>query len=172
MRLTVAVVLLMLGAAAFASEAAAQSAHAQYTSTLGRERGLRDGGRKPTLKQLRSVVAAYERLVRRQPRSGYSDNALWQAANLSQLAFEQYGQASDKRVAVRLLRQLRTSYPSSSLAPRAAELLTRIEAPVAAALPRPVRPVVATAKVDLPPVTPPVPESESAAPREPRDPRR
>ena len=47
-----------------------------YTRALASERSLRDGGRTPTLQQLRSAIAAHETIVRRYPRSGYSDNAL------------------------------------------------------------------------------------------------
>ena len=68
------------------SSAAAQAAHGRYTSTLARERALRDAAANPTLREIRSVVAAYEQFVRRYRSSGYSDNALWQGAHLALLA--------------------------------------------------------------------------------------
>jgi hypothetical protein len=76
---------------------------------LARERAVRDAGTAPTLKQLHDLVAAYERVVHRFPRSGYSDNALWQASNLSLLAYQQFGRASDKRTGQRLLKQLKSA---------------------------------------------------------------
>jgi hypothetical protein len=76
-----------------------------YTRTLARERVLREGNPPPSVQQIREVVAAYERFVRRFPISGYSDNALWQAGNLSLLAFQRFGQASDRRTGLRLLNQ-------------------------------------------------------------------
>ena len=68
-----------------------------YTRALDRERTLRDSAQKPALKQLRAAVASYEAIVRRYPASGYSDNALWQAANLALLAYDEYGEAADKQ---------------------------------------------------------------------------
>jgi N-acetylmuramoyl-L-alanine amidase len=108
--------------------AAAQSAHGMYTQALGRERQLRDAANRPTLAQLRGVVQAYENVVRRFPRSGYSDNALWQGGNVALLAFERFGQAADKRTALRLLNQMKDHYPSSSLVPRAIETIKQAEA--------------------------------------------
>ena len=61
------------------------------------------------------VVAAYERVVRKYPASGYADNALWQAANCRRLAWDRFGEDSDKRTGVRLLTQLQAGYPASSL---------------------------------------------------------
>ncbi len=86
-----------------------------FTRTLARERVVRDGNPPPTLQQIREVVGAYEAFVRRFPISGYSDNALWQAGNLSLLAFQRFGETSDRRTGLRLLNQLKSSYPSSSL---------------------------------------------------------
>jgi N-acetylmuramoyl-L-alanine amidase len=76
---------------------------------------------------LHAAIAAYEAVVKRYPGSGYSDNALWQAANLSLLAHERFGETGDRETAVRLLEQLRTSYPSSSLAKQVEETLASLE---------------------------------------------
>ena len=109
------------------SPAHAQGAREQYTNALGRERALRDGERPPTVRQIRDVVAAYERVVQRYPTSGYSDNALWQASNLSLLAYQRFGAQADRRAGLRLLTQLKASYPSSTLLNRYDEILGELE---------------------------------------------
>lgn len=101
---------------------AAASAKQMYTSALARERALRDADRRPTLKQLRALAAEYERIVFRFPRSGYSDNALWQAAGAYALAYERFNQDRDRRQAERMLARLKAEYPSSSLNTRADEI--------------------------------------------------
>ena len=55
---------------------------------------LRDAAQPATLQQIRSVISAYEGIVRRYPGSGYSDNALWQAGNLALLAYERFGETA------------------------------------------------------------------------------
>lgn len=153
------------------AEAAAQSAQTLYTRALARERTLRDGARKPTLKQLRSAVAAYEGLVRRYPVSGYSDNALWQAANLSLLAYDEFKQAADRRAGLRLLELLKTQYPSSSLVARATAIARQREKVAAAPappLPAPTRsapPAPAPERTEDPPPAPSAPAAAST-PRE------
>ena len=133
MKLKAAAVLILVSLALPAAVAAAdQGPQVLYTRALARERGLRDGARKPTLSQLRSVVAAYEGVIRRHPTSGYCDNALWQAANLSFLAFDSFGQATDKATGLRLLAQMRTQYPSSSLNAQARVILRDRDAAAAA----------------------------------------
>jgi N-acetylmuramoyl-L-alanine amidase len=135
--------------------AAAQSAHGMYTQALARERQLRDADNRPTLAQLRSVVRAYESVVRRFPRSGYSDNALWQGGNVALLAFERFGESADKATALRLLKQLKDHYPSSSLVPRAVAMIKQAEA----TQPPPARAAAA------PPRTAPPPQKAAALPR-------
>jgi N-acetylmuramoyl-L-alanine amidase len=122
--------MLLAGAAlvsAIPAPAEAQSAYTLYMRVLGRERELRDSTR-VTVAQLRRTVQSYENVVRRFPRSGYADNALWQAANLSLLAYDKFGQTLDRGTALRLLGHLRDGYPSSSLVPRAEETIHRVEA--------------------------------------------
>jgi N-acetylmuramoyl-L-alanine amidase len=125
---TALVVLAAAGVLMTPEVASAQSAHAMYTQALARERQIRDAANKPTLAQLRAVVRTYENVVRRHPRSGYSDNALWQGGHVALLAFERFGQAADKRTALRLLNQLKDHYPSSSLVPRTIEAIRQAEA--------------------------------------------
>lgn len=128
---TAAITLLIAGwLAGSPVEAVAQSVESQYTRALARERTIRDAPVKPTLNQVRSAVAAYEALVRRYPASGYSDNALWQAAGLAFLAYDEFAQPADRKAGLRLLAQLRSEYPSSSLAARAAVMTREREAAV------------------------------------------
>ena len=110
-----------------AAKAPAVSARALYMRTLERERQLRE---KPTatVRQFRSVVNAYDAIVRRFPGSGYSDNALWQGGNLALLAFERFEQPADRRTGERLLKQLKEGYPHSSLVRRVDEVLRSVEA--------------------------------------------
>jgi len=142
-RLTVITLLVAASFCLPAVEAAAQSAQLLYTRALAKERTLRDGARKPTLKQLRAAVASYDALVRRYPRSGYADNALWQAGNLSLLAFDEFRQPADRKTGLRLLGLLRSQYPSSSLVASAASIVKQREK--AAAAPPPPAPAPAPA---------------------------
>jgi len=123
---------------ATAGVAAAQTPRVLYTQALARDRAVRDAGQAPTLRQIRSAVAAYERVVRRNPASGYCDNALWQAAELARLAWERFGDNADRRTGVRLLKQLKVGYPSSSLVEGIDEALARFDTGNAAPAARPV----------------------------------
>ena len=143
-----------------AAEVHAQSAKTLYDRALARERGLRDGEAKPTLQQLRAAVSAYERIVRLHPASAYSDNALWQAGNLALLAFDEFGEATDRKTGVRLLSLLRTEYSSSSLRARAAAIVKEREAE-----PAPVAPVLTSKPLPAPP--PPVAAPASVVPPPP-----
>lgn len=115
-------------------------AHAQpprelYTRALAGDRAVRDARQPPTLRQIRAAVAAYELVVRRYPASGYADNALWQGAELSRLAWERFGNEADIRTGVRLLKLLRSGYPSSSLVSGVDEALARFDTVEAAPAP-------------------------------------
>src|SRR5829696_2972202 len=107
-----------LAASGFATAGSARpdAARDMYNRALAQERGVRDEAARPTLAQMRRAVAAYERLVRRYPSSGYADNALWQAANLAALAFERFGEEADRKMSTRLFTLLAQGYPSSKLA--------------------------------------------------------
>jgi N-acetylmuramoyl-L-alanine amidase len=112
--LTLAVaVLLMLPALAAAQPAAATL----YERVLLREASAREAAA-PTLTTLRAIASSYEAIVRRYPRSGFADNALWQAAGVLQLAHARYGQPADQLRASGLLAWLKREYPHSSLAKR------------------------------------------------------
>jgi N-acetylmuramoyl-L-alanine amidase len=115
---------------------AGSSARTLYERALEREAAVRSGGSAANPAQVRNVIAAYESLVRRFPTSAYSDNALWQAANLALLLSQQYGQEDDKQAALRLLARLKSQYPASTLASRANELVRGLStAPPPAAAP-------------------------------------
>ncbi len=68
-----------------------------------------------TTGDFRSVIDRYWSFVRRYPTSGYADNALWQAANLSTESFRRFSEDRDQARAVQLLQWLRDQYPHSSL---------------------------------------------------------
>ena len=108
---------LLVLACTFAAPAAAStgSAKTMYERVLEREQSLRNADQPPTATEIRSVVSAYIAIVRRFPASGYSDNALWQAGNLAALAYERFGQASDREAARRYFIRLKQEYPASSL---------------------------------------------------------
>jgi N-acetylmuramoyl-L-alanine amidase len=165
-RVVAATALAVLIAGSAVPAAAPPSAESIYMRALGRERELRDDASSATLKQLHSLVALYESVVRRFPKSGYCDNALWQGAGVAALAFERFDEPADRRTAVRLLTLLRDGYPSSPLRARVAGQLASLDrdrpvaanppAPVAAAAPAP--PPLATA-----PTTGPDPASARGA---------
>lgn len=155
MKRTLAAVVVAVACLAPVNDALARdSVRGLYDRALARERALRTAENAPTLKQLHGAIDNYERIVRRFPASAYSDNALWQAGQLAVLAFERYGQTSDKETAARVLAQLRAQYPSSSLVPRAEEVIRGLDAP------SPTARAVGTAMLAKAP----------PAPAEPRDP--
>ena len=63
----------------------------------------------------RRVVTDYEGVVRRFPTSGYSDNALMQAAALSQWLYGRFGRAADRVAAEKYYDWLVREYPASPL---------------------------------------------------------
>lgn len=99
----------------------------------------------PVPATLRSIAVGYENLVRRYPKSGYADNALWQGASLLELAYDASKAKRDKDAATRLLTWLKREYPASALAKQAALKLARSEptSPTStpASSPMPVSPV-------------------------------
>jgi len=119
--------LVLIGTIALATTVAAdaQPARDMYTNALLRDRAVRDAAQRATKQQIHAAVAAYERVVRRHPKSGYCDNALWQAGELSRLAWDRFGEEVDRRAGIRLLGLLKSGYPSSPY-------VRQIEAAVAA----------------------------------------
>ena len=105
----------------------AQSAPARYEAAMARETQVRaEGG---TVRVLRALVAQYEDIFEKYPKSGYSDNALWQGAGVAMLAFERYGQDADRRTALRLLQLLQEHYPGGTLARQVPARIAEIPAP-------------------------------------------
>jgi N-acetylmuramoyl-L-alanine amidase len=98
-----------------------------YARALAQERGVREATSPASKTEMRRIVAAYEGIVRRYPRSGYSDNALWQGANLSILIYERFGDTADQARARKLLKLLASEYPSSSLVSRVAATLKLVD---------------------------------------------
>src|SRR5689334_3971168 len=102
------VVMIACTLAAPVAASGGNSVRTLYERALEREEALRSPDRdQPTAAEFRSVINAYDNIVRRFPTSGYSDNALWQAGNLAWLAYQQFGDAADRASAVRFLTRLK-----------------------------------------------------------------
>ena len=139
--------LVALSVAAPGADLTAQSAESMYTDMLTREAALRreldlapqlraqPPGEASTalLRRVRETVTVYEGFVRRFPRSGYSDNALWQGGMLAADAFWQFGDTRDRTTALGLFARLKTQYPTSSLIAWIAGQTTRLNGGPAAA---------------------------------------
>jgi N-acetylmuramoyl-L-alanine amidase len=107
-----------IGEAPRAREAEPPTAQALYEEAFAREHALRGDlearDASPALaKRLRDIITAYEAVVRRYPRSGYCDDALWQAAGLARDAAERWNQKRDRLAERRLLQWLVSEYPYS-----------------------------------------------------------
>jgi N-acetylmuramoyl-L-alanine amidase len=137
-RALAAAVALMAGA--FGAGLAAQTAETLYTDMVTREAALRreldlapqlrtqppGEASAALLRRVRATVTSYEDIVRRFPRSGYSDNALWQAGILAADAFWQFGDTRDRTTALRLFARLNAEFPTSSLVGKIAGQTTRL----------------------------------------------
>jgi N-acetylmuramoyl-L-alanine amidase len=129
---------------AVAAEVSAQTAKDRYTTAMEREQSVRSSidavpADTPTIEdllaRLNRVVTSYEILVRRFPTSGYADNALWQAANLADVAYQKFLKEEDRQRALRFYNWLIKEYPGSNLiakATRQIAALTQERAAVAA----------------------------------------
>jgi N-acetylmuramoyl-L-alanine amidase len=121
--------------------AATPPVRAMYNDAFAREQTVRtalaaDDAPPSTLDGIHAVIARYEAVVRRYPTSGYSDNAIWQAARLALDAFTKFSQPRDKELAIRLFRRLAANYPTSHLASQVPDELARLGAvPAAPAVP-------------------------------------
>jgi N-acetylmuramoyl-L-alanine amidase len=127
------------------------------------------------LKAVRTVVADFENLVRRFPSSGYCDDALWRAAQLSRDGFARFGELHEQMTAIRLLQTLQSQYASSKWAKLAPAQLAALRAAVPPlppsgqavvpldALPTPER-VAASRAHSVPPRAPRSRETPSPAP--------
>ena len=129
--------------ASTAAPLAAAGPKTRYQRVLAQSSALRLSRRPSPLSQIRKVVAAWENVARQHPTSGYADNALLQAAELSLSAHRIYGSREDREVASRMLVWLISEYPHSPLIGKARDLLKR-------AKPAPERPAttqVASARI-------------------------
>lgn len=104
-----------------------------FTTWQSREqtarRALEAGKAEATVRRdVSRVVAGYESLVARFPRSAYCDNALWQAAILAADAYARFRVEADRQTAVRLLGRMAREYPTSSLIRKSRPALERLEA--------------------------------------------
>ena len=134
-RLVVRFVLLLALGAGVPDAVMAASARDMYSVALVRERALRAPTRPqpPSRQELLATIRAYQTVVHRYPRSGYCDNALWQASGLALEAFSRFGEARDRRTGEQLMQLIRSEYPSSSLIARIPDRLSRFEAEAVAA---------------------------------------
>jgi N-acetylmuramoyl-L-alanine amidase len=128
--------------------ASAQTARSRYESAVERDAKIRAELARDTrttpaaelAKQVTQVVASFETIVRRFPASGYADNALWQAASLTETTYDRFNRADDRDRAVRFYRWLVREYPTSSFVKQANARLAalakpRTEVPARAAAP-------------------------------------
>ncbi|HEV8316237.1 MAG TPA: N-acetylmuramoyl-L-alanine amidase [Vicinamibacterales bacterium] len=137
-----AALVVLIGVAWPVMPAEPQGPRASYEQTREREKALRrdlDGlpagaTSEPLLARIRGLVSTYETLSRRYPRSGYSDNALWQGATLSADAFWQFGEDADRQRALRLFEALASRFPTSSLVRQIGSHKNRLEAAASTAV--------------------------------------
>jgi N-acetylmuramoyl-L-alanine amidase len=130
---TAVVVAACLGARP-ASAAPQTTAKSLYLAAQAREQTIRAAldasppEPPPTRDAMRQAVAAYRQVVLRYPASGYCDNALWQAAQLSADTFVRHRDERDRAAAIQLLMALQSEYPSSTLVAKARTEAARIAA--------------------------------------------
>ena len=133
---------LVIACLALVPAAAAPQASAKelYASAQGRERAIRAAldasppEPPPTRDAMRQVIAAYRQVVLQHPTSGYCDNALWLAAQLSADTFVRHGDERDRTAALQMLMSLTSEYPASPLVSKARADAARI---MALSAPRP-----------------------------------
>ena len=108
------------------SVAVAQTAKVRYDDAV--ERGVQikvlltnftDPPPADLAKQVTQVMTSFEVIVRRFPTSGYADNALWQAANLADAAYQRLNRGEDRERAMKFYRWLVDEYPTSTFVKQA-----------------------------------------------------
>jgi len=108
--------------------ASAQTAGVLYERAQTREATAR---KSPTVAGLRAATSAYEHVVLRYPRSGFSDDALWNGALTARFAWERFRQQADLATATRLLNTLRREYPTSKWSAQVQAQLGALSKPAA-----------------------------------------
>jgi N-acetylmuramoyl-L-alanine amidase len=104
--------------------AQAQTARERFEAASARDEKVRaqlTAARSPDtelIAQATQVMTSFEILVRRFPTSGYSDNALFQAASLAELAYSRFNRTEDRERAIRYYKWLVEQYPASSFVTR------------------------------------------------------
>jgi N-acetylmuramoyl-L-alanine amidase len=113
------------------SASAQTTAEEMFERAQARAAALSDAS--PSADAVRAAARAFEAIPMTWPKSGYADNALWEAARLMSRAFDQSGDVKDRQKAVRLLQWLTREYPSSPLVRQATGRAAALEqAPVPA----------------------------------------
>ncbi|MGE0362535.1 MAG: N-acetylmuramoyl-L-alanine amidase [Vicinamibacterales bacterium] len=121
-----------------AAPAAAQSARDRYESARALDSAARalvtraadDGppaAREQAIAAAARAITRYEGVVRRFPSSGYSDNALYQAADLAAAVYAAYGRVTHRTQVATYVRWLTREYPASSLRSKARGVLQQVE---------------------------------------------
>ena len=149
MRSCVRCVSFVLALAAFAADAAAQSPTGLHYEALLEQQLRVSQSAASTAADFRVVVNRYWNLVRRHPTSGFADNALWQAANLSLECHARFGEDRDRSRGLQLLQWLKDQYPQSRYRADAAaqvEQLTALSAAAPETPPPPAPTAVETAR--------------------------
>lgn len=116
---------LVLACAAASAGHAQSDAGVRYEATREQEQ-LVSASAAATADDFRFVVNRYWGIVRRYPSTGYADNALWQAGNLSMESFRRFSQDRDKHRAVQLFQWLRDQYPHSSMVTKATSQIDQL----------------------------------------------
>jgi hypothetical protein len=138
------VALLTVAGLAVPNAAAAQTASDLYARAQKRAAAATAA---PTIASLRAASGAYESIVRRHPRSGFCDDALWYGAATARLAWERFQQPADLATATRLLKWLSREYPASKWA---AQAVTQVAALSHASKPAPARAAASTPAAPAP----------------------
>jgi N-acetylmuramoyl-L-alanine amidase len=133
----VVAVVLLLALVATGAQAQSRDPAAAYRERMAREKTIRaeletpgrDAARAALLKRARALVSDYDAMARTFPTSGYSDNALWQGGMLAADLYWQFGEASDRQTARRMLEAVRARFPTSSLVKGIPDQLARLDRP-------------------------------------------
>ncbi|MBL8141290.1 MAG: AMIN domain-containing protein, partial [Acidobacteria bacterium] len=113
-----------------AATAAAQTAPRRSFETLrSREQALTSTTPAPSVTKLRKQVAGWDAFVRRYPVSGYADDALWAAAELSSAISERTQADADRQRAAKYYRWLAREYPTSDKVKAALARASALEQP-------------------------------------------
>jgi N-acetylmuramoyl-L-alanine amidase len=136
--------------------AQAQTARARYVAAVERDQKVRVQltdfkDKTPAadlMTQAAQVMTAFEAIVRRFPRSGYADDALYQAASLADAAYQRFNRDEDRERALKTYRWLVQEYPKSTFVKRAtAKIAAFGKATPAVATPAPPMPAAKPAPV-------------------------